>query len=328
MTSSNSLAFASSEAPSRSSAGSRSLAISPSAARWTADGKTSFDDWPMFTSSFAWTPSPASEAITSFAFMFEDVPEPVWKTSIGNWSSSSPFAIRSAAAAMRSAFAASRSPSSPLTRAAAALIRPSHRATGVGMRSPDTGKLEIALRVSPPHSSLEVDAVSVTAQTLAGGAYTPVSKNPFSEAAAKRFVQLFDHRPPDVRAARAFVLGHLTTLAAVEAFDHGGTLRSGRSQRVPLSGGSPSRFQQVLPGRQLHARTAPRLARGPLGGVDRLPPRVLDPVHALALEERLERSRRRTGKPARARVLQQELDGLRRVLLVRADHAARAAFDP
>ena len=28
--------------------------------------------------------------MTSFAFMFDDVPEPVWKTSIGNWSSSSP----------------------------------------------------------------------------------------------------------------------------------------------------------------------------------------------------------------------------------------------
>ena len=44
----------------------------------------------MLTSSFAWTSSPARLAITSFAFMFEDVPEPVWKTSIGNWSSSSP----------------------------------------------------------------------------------------------------------------------------------------------------------------------------------------------------------------------------------------------
>ena len=38
----------------------------------------------MFTSSLGWTPSPASAAMTSFAFMFELVPEPVWKTSIGN----------------------------------------------------------------------------------------------------------------------------------------------------------------------------------------------------------------------------------------------------
>ena len=29
-------------------------------------------------------------AITSLAFMFDEVPEPVWKTSIGNWSSNSP----------------------------------------------------------------------------------------------------------------------------------------------------------------------------------------------------------------------------------------------
>ena len=55
----------------------------------------------MLTSSFAWTSSPASAAITSFAFMLELVPDPVWKTSIGNWSSSSPAATRSAAAAMR-----------------------------------------------------------------------------------------------------------------------------------------------------------------------------------------------------------------------------------
>ena len=75
--------------------------ISPSAARWTAEGKTSFEDWPRLTSSFACTSSPASVAITSFAFMFEEVPEPVWKTSIGNWSSSSPAATRSPAAAMR-----------------------------------------------------------------------------------------------------------------------------------------------------------------------------------------------------------------------------------
>ena len=115
----------------------------------------------MLTSSFACTSSPARVAITSFAFMFDEVPEPVWKTSIGNWSSSSPFAIRSAAAAIRRAFSSSSSPSSALTRAAAALIRPSQRATGVGIGSPETGKLAIALRVSPPHSS-DVEAVSVT----------------------------------------------------------------------------------------------------------------------------------------------------------------------
>ena len=127
--------------------------ISPSAARCTADGKTSFDDWPRLTSSFAWTSSPASVAITSFAFMFEEVPEPVWKTSIGNWSSSSPAATRSAAAAMRAALSASSRPRSAFTRADADLIRPSQRATGAGIGSPETGKFPTAFRVSPPQSS-------------------------------------------------------------------------------------------------------------------------------------------------------------------------------
>ncbi len=120
----------------------------------------------MLTSSFACTPSPASAAMTSFAFMFELVPDPVWKTSIGNWSSSSPSATRSAASAMRSATSASRSPSSAFTRAAAALIRPSQRATGVGIGSPETGKLATALRVSAPQSSLP-SVVSVTRSSLA-----------------------------------------------------------------------------------------------------------------------------------------------------------------
>jgi hypothetical protein len=38
----------------------------------------------MLTWSLGWAASPASLAITSLAFMFEEVPEPVWKTSIGN----------------------------------------------------------------------------------------------------------------------------------------------------------------------------------------------------------------------------------------------------
>ena len=60
------------------------MCASSSAARCTADGKTSLDDWPMFTWSLGCAPSPASRAMTSLAFMFDEVPEPVWKTSIGN----------------------------------------------------------------------------------------------------------------------------------------------------------------------------------------------------------------------------------------------------
>ena len=63
---------------------------------------------------------------------------------------------------MRSALSASSSPSSAFTRAAAALIRPSQRATGAGIGSPETGKLSTALRVSAPQSSRR--AVSVMRQ--------------------------------------------------------------------------------------------------------------------------------------------------------------------
>ena len=55
----------------------------------------------MFTWSLGWAPSPARLPMTSLAFMFDEVPEPVWKTSIGNWSSCAPSAISSPAAAMR-----------------------------------------------------------------------------------------------------------------------------------------------------------------------------------------------------------------------------------
>ena len=61
----------------------------------------------MFTSSFGCTVTPAaaqSEAMTSLAFILELVPEPVWKTSTGNCESSSPSAIRPAAATIASTF--------------------------------------------------------------------------------------------------------------------------------------------------------------------------------------------------------------------------------
>jgi hypothetical protein len=60
-------------------------------AMWTEVGKTSLDDCDALTWSFGWTGAPsmrvASVASTSFMFMFEDVPEPVWYVSTGNWSS-------------------------------------------------------------------------------------------------------------------------------------------------------------------------------------------------------------------------------------------------
>ena len=99
--------------------------------------------------------------MTSLAFMFDEVPEPVWKTSIGNWSSWSPWAISSAAAAIRCASSESSRPRSAFARAAAPLIRPSQRTTATGTRSPETGKFATALRVSPPHSSSVVSTLIV-----------------------------------------------------------------------------------------------------------------------------------------------------------------------
>ena len=65
--------------------------------------------------------------MTSLAFMLELVPEPVWNTSMGNWSSCSPSAISPAAAMMASAFSAGSLPRSLLTCAQAAFSRPSAR---------------------------------------------------------------------------------------------------------------------------------------------------------------------------------------------------------
>ena len=57
------------------------------AASWMAVGITSFEDWHMFTWSLGWmtldplaapTISLARLAITSLAFVFVEVPDPVW----------------------------------------------------------------------------------------------------------------------------------------------------------------------------------------------------------------------------------------------------------
>src|SRR5947208_993673 len=98
--------------------------------------------------------------------MFDDVPDPVWKTSSGNWSSSSPAATRSPAAAIRSALSGSRRPSSAFTRAAAALIRPSQRATAGGIGSPEMGKFSIAFRVSGPQSSCRASIFATAIESI------------------------------------------------------------------------------------------------------------------------------------------------------------------
>ena len=117
----------------------------------------------MLTWSLGWASSPASSAITSLAFMFEDVPEPVWKTSMGNCSSWSPFATSSPALAIRSARSESSWPRSAFARAAAAFSRPSQWITGAGTGCPEMRKFSTAFVVSPPQSWSAVLA-SITTQ--------------------------------------------------------------------------------------------------------------------------------------------------------------------
>ena len=66
-------------------------------------------------------------AITSLVFMLELVPEPVWKTSMGNWSSCFPSAISAAAAMIASAFSGASNPRFLLTCAQAPFSRPNAR---------------------------------------------------------------------------------------------------------------------------------------------------------------------------------------------------------
>ena len=90
-TAANSVSLRRSWPSSLRSAGIRSLTTAYAAAMWMDDGNTSLDDCEALTWSLGWTGLPyrslASVAMTSLAFMLLDVPEPVWKTSIGKWSS-------------------------------------------------------------------------------------------------------------------------------------------------------------------------------------------------------------------------------------------------
>ncbi len=85
--------------------------------------------------------------MTSLAFMFDDVPDPVWYTSIGNSSSQRPSATSSAAAAMAAAMRLSTLGTSfrpALTAAASDLISASARISRGSMVSPEIGKFSTA----------------------------------------------------------------------------------------------------------------------------------------------------------------------------------------
>src|SRR3954452_572959 len=146
-----------STAPRWSSAGTVSRTIASAAARWIVVGKTSLELCEALTWSFGCTLWPdareASVAMTSLAFMFELVPEPVWNTSMGNWSSYAPDATSSAAAATASARSASSTPRSLLTRAHAPLTRPSARICAGSMGRPEIGKFSTARWVCAAHNA-------------------------------------------------------------------------------------------------------------------------------------------------------------------------------
>ena len=126
----------------------------------------------MFTWSFGWTPSPAIVAMTSFAFMFELVPEPgledvdrelVVELAGGDAVAGGGDAVGEVVVEQPEVGVD--------TRSRAALIRPSQRATGIGMGSPETGKLAIAFSVSGPHRAC-FSAASATAASVAPGGQT------------------------------------------------------------------------------------------------------------------------------------------------------------
>ncbi len=122
--------------------------MSQQAARRSADGKTSLEDWEALTWSFGWTGLPrrcvATLARTSLAFMLVLVPEPVWKTSSGKWSSKAPAAISDAASWMAAATSLGITRRRPLTVAATPLIEPRAWISSTGIVSPEIGKFSTA----------------------------------------------------------------------------------------------------------------------------------------------------------------------------------------
>src|SRR4051794_16441873 len=154
-TSANSSALRCSEASRWRRAGIRSRTIAPVAATWMAEGNTSFEDCDAFTWSLGCTGLPSASvarlASTSLVFMLLDVPEPVWNTSIGKWSSQSPRTTVPAAPAIASAMPPSRTPRSALTRAAAPLIAARAAMSSRSIGVPEIGKFSTARCVCALH---------------------------------------------------------------------------------------------------------------------------------------------------------------------------------
>ena len=114
----------------------------------------------MLTWSFGWTgffepispfrTSMARFEMTSLAFMFDWVPDPVCQTTSGKWSSSFPSMTSWAAMMIGRATSWSSRPSSMLASAAARLTMPSARITGFGCFSQPILKFWIERWVCAP----------------------------------------------------------------------------------------------------------------------------------------------------------------------------------
>lgn len=155
----NSAALRSRAAARWSRAGIRPAVTAAVAAMWMEDGKTSLEDCEALTWSLGWTSRPrrsvARVATTSLVFMFEEVPEPVWKTSTGKCASQRPSATSSAASWTARAMSGSRTFSSALTLAAAALMRARASMWARSRRCPETGKFSTARCVWARHFASE-----------------------------------------------------------------------------------------------------------------------------------------------------------------------------
>lgn len=90
-------------------------------------------------------------ASTSLVFMLDEVPDPVWKTSTGNWSSQRPSTTSAAASWMAAATSGSSTFSSAFTLAAAALILARASMWARSKRWPETGKFSTARCVWARH---------------------------------------------------------------------------------------------------------------------------------------------------------------------------------
>src|SRR2546423_5597561 len=91
----------------------------------------------------------------------------------------------------------------------------------------------------------------------------------------------------------------------------------------------PGGVEQLRPGAELDAGAPEGRAAGALARVDRLPAGVLDVLDAAFREQVLQHPLARDyADAALPGVLEQQRNGLRRVLLVRPDHAGRPALDP